>query len=178
MKRAGRPGWLGAAIVLASMAGAGGPAHACPYRLPSMEMPPDQQLAAAREVSVARVVQASALGVNKVMYEFVVIKRLLGPYRERFTITSDSSAADDVVHSYDHSDERFWKQGGGRLSGPSNWCYIEPRFDVGQTYLVFHDKPYSYRSFERINFTPLREPHTDDKWYAYVEQALRARAPK
>lgn len=176
MKQAGRSGWLRAAIVLVFTAGGSEAAHACVYRNPVMEMPADQQLAAAREVSVSRVVRATAVGVDEVMYEFVVIKRLLGPYRESFTITSRSSVADDVVHSYDHSDEQFWKQGGGRLNGESNWCYIEPRFDVGQTYLVFHDKPYTYRSFERINFWPLREPHSDDKWYSYVEQTLRARA--
>jgi len=124
-------------------------------------------------VYVARVVRATDSGTGDVDYDFVVVKRLAGPYRDRFSIAAHSAVADDVAGSPDHSDERFWQTGGGRLGGQSNWCFITPRFDVGQTYLVFPGRPYTYRSFERINVTPGREPITDDEWYAFVEERLR-----
>lgn len=163
-----------AALLVLAMMGAG-TAHACRARQPGMDRLPDELIAAARAVSVARVVQATAFGVDEVRYDFVVLKRMAGPYRERFSIVSRSTPADDVAGSYDHGDEAFWQRGGGRLGGESNFCHITPRFDVGQAYLVFHDKPYTYRSFERIHVSPDREPISDDKWFSHVAEKLRWR---
>lgn len=150
-------------------------AHACRSRQIGMDPSPEDLVASAREVYVARVVQATETEGGKVDYEFSVVKRLAGHDRSRFRIASDSAVADDVAASPDHSDERFWQSGGGRLGGKSNWCRITLRFDVGMTYLVFLDRPNTYRSTERINVFPGREPITDDKWYRYVEERLRAR---
>jgi len=152
-----------------------GSAHACRTRQIGMDPSPEDLVASAREVYVARVVQATETEGGKVDYEFAVVKRLAGPFRTRFSISSNTAAADDIVASPDHSDKRFWEAGGGRLGGDSNWCYITLRFDVGISYLVFLDRPNTYRSTERINVFPGREPITDDKWYQYVEERLRTK---
>ena len=152
-----------------------GSAHACRTRQVGMDISPDDLVSSAREVYLARLAQATASEGGKVDYEFVMEKRLAGHDRSRFRITSDSAVADDVAASPDHRDERFWQSGGGRLGGNSNWCRITLRFDVGMTYLVFLDRPDTYRSAERINIFPGREPISDDKWYAYVVERLRTR---
>ena len=162
--------------VLALMLGAGtGAAHACRTRQAGMDPSPEGLVASAREVYVARVVQATETARGQIDYEFAVVKHLAGPYRSRFSISSNSAAADDISASPDHSDAAFWQAGGGRLGGDSNWCYITLRFDVGISYLVFLDRLRTYRSTERINASPGREPITDDKWYAYVVERLRAK---
>ncbi len=162
---------LVAALVIAAI-GAGS-AHACRSRMPGMEASPEDLVASAREVYVARVVQARENGAGQVVYEFAVLERLAGLERGRFSIEAGSAVADDVAGSPDHGDERFWQTAGGRLGGASNWCTITPRFDVGMSYLVFLDRPGTYRSFERINVLPGSAPISDDKWYGYVVQQLR-----
>lgn len=152
-----------------------GNAHACRSRQAGMDPSPEGLVASAREVYVARVVRATETEGGKVDYEFAVVKHLAGPFRTRFSISSNIAAADDVVASPDHGDKRFWEAGGGRLGGDSNWCYITLRFDVGISYLVFLDRLRTYRSTERINVSQGREPITDDKWYQYVEERLRAK---
>lgn len=164
---------LAAALIVAA-AGTGS-AHACRSRQIGMDPSPADLVASAREVYVARVVQAAESDDGKVHYDFAVVQRLAGPSRDRFGIAAYSAVADDVAGAPDHGDERFWQVGGGRLGGPSNWCRMTPRVDVGQTYLVFLDRPHTYRSLERINVFPGREPITSDKWYQYVVAQLRAR---
>ncbi|MCD2518497.1 hypothetical protein LQ564_19525 [Massilia sp. G4R7] len=163
---------LVAALVIAAIGT--GSAHACRTRKPGMDASPEMLVASAREVYVAKVVRAAESESGQVVYDFTVLQHLAGPYRGRFEITARSAVADDVAASPDHSDERFWQAGGGRLGGLSNWCYVTPRFDVGMTYLVFLDRPETYRSFERINVIPGREPISHDKWYQYVAQQLHA----
>lgn len=151
-----------------------GAAHACPYPVPSKALTPEQLVDGARDVTVARVERATLTEDYRVRYDFVVLRRLIGPYRTRFSITSDSRPADDASASHDHSDDAFWQEGGGRLNGEGSRCHVTPRFDVGQTYLVFQDQAPTYRSFERINFHP-DESRSTDRWYTYVAERLRAR---
>lgn len=164
------------ALSLAMLAMGLGTAHACrvPDRHQTMSI--DDQLAVARDVSVAKVVQATEMGLGSVKYDFVVLKRLAGPYHHRFTIVGRGWPVEQgTVYSRDHSDDRFWEHGGGRMGGDENFCWITPRFDVGQAYLVFFDKPYTRRSFERIELEPGSERLSEDRWLAFVEDKLRRR---
>lgn len=171
--------WLRArclAGIFAMLAGGTGTAHACrvPDRYQAMSI--DDQLAGARDVSLAKVVQATDMGLGQVKFEFVVLKRLAGPYRDRFTIIGGGWPVEQgTVYSRDHSDARFWEHGGGRMGSDENFCSITPRFDVGQAYLVFYDRPYTRRSFERIELEPGGAPRPDDRWFNFVEDKLRWR---
>lgn len=50
----------------------------------------------------------------------------------------------------DHSDDKFWDNHGGRTINSYD-CKIYPNFIVGRRYLIFFDKPYHFKSFERID---------------------------
>lgn len=63
------------------------------------------------------------------------------------------------------TDPAFWRHGGGRTINDSD-CVIRPTFEVGATYLVFAARPFTWRSFERIDAA-------DDRWLAWVRTALR-----
>lgn len=105
-----------------------------------------------------------------VQYDFVVIKRLRGPARDRFSIVSPAATADENPrHSDDHSDGAFWSRGGGRLANYMD-CRIHPRFTVGESYLAFYGQPITRRSFERIAVVGGRP--AEDKWLSHVEQRL------
>jgi len=162
-----------ACVALLALCGAA-TVGACPYPDPGKLVTPEQLVDGARDVTVARVEQATATNVSEVRYDFVVLERLAGPVRERFSITAQSHPADEVLRSYDHSDEAFWQPGGGRLNGEGSRCWVTPRFDVGQTYLVFQDQRPTFRSFERILVQP-RGPISIDKWYTWVVERLRTR---
>lgn len=143
-----------------------------PDRFQAMSI--DDQIAAARDVTLAKVVQATEIDLGRVRYEFVVLKRLAGPCRDRFTIIGHGWPVEqDTVDSRDHSDARFWEHGGGRMGGNQYFCSISPRFDVGQVYLVFYDRPYTRRSCERIEVDTGSERLSSDQWFTFVEDKLR-----
>ncbi len=58
---------------------------------------------------------------------------------------------------------------GARLDNEQD-CEIHPSFAVGQTYLMFIDKPYHRKSFELIMRTN-GNSLTQDKWLQYVKKA-------
>lgn len=131
----------------------------------------DQQLALALDVSVAKVVHATAPADGQTEYEFEVQKRIVGPDRQRFTIVGASHQVEDPGKDFDrHSDEVFWRRGGGRLFSGTD-CKIHPTFVVGESYLAFVGPPITKRSFERIDISG------SDKWLSYVETALRDTSP-
>jgi hypothetical protein len=150
--------------------------HAC--RTPPMEqvVTPEQQIAIATDVSVARVIRATPSplpasgGRPSVEYEFEVEERILGPDEPRFVIIGARGETRPRPGSTDHSDKEFWERGGGRLCNDSD-CVLRPNFTVGERYLVFRGNPATWRSFERIEFVRGR-PNAEDKWLAYVKARL------
>ncbi|BDT56762.1 hypothetical protein MasN3_02560 [Massilia varians] len=137
---------------------------------------PEQQIAMATDVSVARVVKAtpSPLPANgrrsSVEYEFEVLERIAGAADPRFTLVGATGQTRTGPDSSDHSDEEFWERGGGRLHNDSD-CMLRPDFTLGETYLVFRGSPPTWRSFKHIASVG-GKPHPDDRWLAYVKAKL------
>lgn len=137
---------------------------------------PEQQIAIATDVSVARVIRATPSpipasgGRPSVEYEFEVQERILGPDEPRFIVIGARGETRPEPRSTDHSDEEFWERGGGRLYNDSD-CVLRPNFTVGEYYLVFHGKPLTWRSFEHIESIRGR-PDPEDKWLSYVKSRL------
>lgn len=131
----------------------------------------NEQIMGASDISVARVAGATLLENGGVRYDFVVHKRLRGPYRARFSMAVRANPPAGIRQlSEDHSDQEFWQPYGGRMSNGSD-CELHPVFTVGETYLVFYGPPVTRRSFERIR-TVGGQPSKDDRWLSYVEQRL------
>ena len=140
---------------------------------------PEEQIALATDVTIAKVVRAIPLpipsfrGRPSMEYEFEVHERLLGMNEQRFVLIGASGETRSDSSSTDHSDEAFWQRGGGRLYNDSD-CVLRPDFVVGENYLVFRGMPATWRSFEHIE-TVLGKPNADDKWLSYVREKLRSR---
>lgn len=170
MKRFTRPGWRGC-LALLGMWSLAQASHACYSPPPEQVIGVDEQIAQAKDVSVATVVKASALGNGIVQYDFIVRKRLLGPEEQAFTLLGmPARASERPSLSPDHSDDGFWKNGGGRLMNIGD-CRIYPRFELGESYLVFHKQTTTRRTLEHIA-TVGGELLASDQWLMYVEAKL------
>lgn len=140
---------------------------------------PEEQIARATDVSVAKVVRATPLpgpvpGMRpSIEYEFEVQERILGPDDKRFILIGAKGLTRPGPSSGNHSDKTFWEHGGGRLYNDPD-CVLRPDFVVGEHYLVFRDKPATWRSFEHIE-TVRGRPDSDDKWLSYVKEKLEGR---
>jgi len=140
---------------------------------------PEELVAKAADVSVARVIRATPStapnggGRPTVEYEFEVVQRILGPDEARFTLIGAKGETRMQQPASDHGDEGFWQRGGGRLYNDSD-CVLRPNFAVGESYLIFRDKPATWRSFEHIE-TVRGRPNPDDKWLTYVVEKLGSR---
>lgn len=162
---------LAGRAVLALLLGLGlAPAsQACRVPPAQQTIGPDELLAGARDVALAKVVHVADLGNGMVRYDFVVERRLLGPERPEFSV--HGRAVGNYLErepSMDHSDPTFWQRGGGRLTNEGD-CVIRPAFQRGARYLMFMNQTATWRSFERITTG-------HDKWLAFVEDKLRAKA--
>ena len=152
--------------------------HAC-YSPPREQLvSPDEQIALATDVSLAKVVRAtplhaSAFGRPPVEYEFEVHERILGPDEQRFILIGAHGPTRISLSSSDHGGKAFWEHGGGRLHNDSD-CIVKPDFTVGEYYLLFRGKPATWRSFEHIA-TVRGRPDPDDPWLSYVKAKLEAR---
>jgi hypothetical protein len=141
-------------------------ANACRAAPAGQLMDPDQQLAEAHDVVLATVTGWSPASFGETPIAFTVVKRLAGAVTGNFVITG--TLQDDERH-IDHADPAFWNRGGGRTrNGPD--CMIHPTFAMGATYLVFHDGPVTWRSYERIGVDVFGRPDPFDKWLAYVSE--------
>lgn len=150
------------------------------YAPPSEQVvTPDEQIALATDVSVAKVIRAIpslaiALGARpSVEYEFEVQQRILGSNEQRFVLIGAKGETRARSPTSDHSDEGFWQRGGGRLYNDSD-CVLRPDFVVGESYLVFRGKPATWRSFEHIE-TVRGRTDPRDKWLSYVVANLKGR---
>lgn len=153
-------------------------ADAC--RMPPLTqvVTPEQQIAIAADVSVAKVIRATPSSIPasggrpSVEYEFAVQERISGAADTRFTLVGASGETRPGPASSDHGDDAFWERGGGRLYNDSD-CVLRPNFTLGETYLVFRGSPPTWRSFEHIASIGGR-PNPDDRWLAYVKAKLGA----
>lgn len=150
--------------------------YACRTPPSQQVVTPEQQIAMATDVSVARVVKATPSPIpangrrSSVEYEFEVVERIAGATDRRFTLIGASGDTRTGPDSSDHSDDAFWERGGGRLHNDSD-CVLRPNFTLGETYLVFRGSPSTWRSFEHIASVGGR-PNPDDRWLAYVKAKL------
>lgn len=153
--------------------------HACFAPPREQVVSPDELIALATDVSVARVVRATPSpvpafgGRRSVEYEFEVQQRILGPAETRFILAGAKGPTRSGPATSGHGDKAFWERGGGRLHNDSD-CALRPDFIVGELYLVFRDKPATWRSFEHIE-TMRGRPDPDDKWFSYVKEKLTGR---
>ena len=153
--------------------------HAC--RVPPRQqlVTPDEQIAMATDISLAKVVSVNPSATlaggwrPSVDYAFQVQERLLGPNEQRFVLVGAQGETRPPPSSSDHSDEAFWQRGGGRLYNDPD-CMLRPGFILGEYYLVFRGPNATWRSFEHIR-TVDGQPDAGDKWLSYVKAKLEGR---
>lgn len=174
------PGWLKRACAVMAFGALASPdSLACAAPPREQVVTPEEQIAMATDVSVARVVRATPLTARKgggrqpMEYEFEVVQRIFGPNETRFVLHGAHGVSRTALPAGDHGDEAFWQRGGGRLLNDQD-CVLRPDFDVGESYLVFRGKPATQRSFEHIE-TVRGRPNPDDKWLSYVVKKLGSR---
>jgi hypothetical protein len=161
-------------MIFAGFVSGGGTCWGCDLPPREQIIDVDEQIWFAEDVSVAKVVRATATTGEQVEYEFLVQKRITGVERFRFTIVGIADQEQGGTDFAGHSDKAFWLRGGGRLFN-NTACVIEPSFALGASYLVFLGEPISRRSFERIDATN-GQVNSGDKWLAYVEAKLGTQA--
>ncbi|MGI4721304.1 MAG: hypothetical protein ACRYGO_09745 [Janthinobacterium lividum] len=174
------PGWMKRTCAILAFGALVSPDSLACYAPPRGQVvTPQEQIAMATDVSVARVVRATPSTAQKgggrqaVEYEFEVVQRILGPDEARFVLVGAQGETRTALPAGDHRDEAFWQRGGGRLYNDTD-CVLRPNFVVGESYLVFRDKPATRRSFEHIE-TVRGRPNPDDKWLSYVVERLGSR---
>jgi hypothetical protein len=144
-------------------------------RVPRREqlVDPDIQIEMATDIALAEVISATPRydHPGNVGYQFIVVKRLIGPNEQSFSISGWPPSSSSNTTFDNHKDEAFWQTGGGRVTIDTN-CAIHPDFIVGKTYLVFRDLPMTFRSFEEIEKIDGRSADVD-KWFAYVQARVR-----
>ncbi|NIA54804.1 hypothetical protein HAV22_14295 [Massilia sp. TW-1] len=150
-----------------------GASWAC--RVPPAEqlVNPDVQIAQANDIVLAKVISAAPRFENggEIDYQFLVVKRLAGHGEQLFSLSGRAPGRSRDTTFDQHQDEAFWRRGGGRVMNDVD-CVIHPDFVVGKTYLVFRDRPMTWRSFEEIDTVDDRSPD-HDKWFAYVQAHVR-----
>lgn len=149
-------------------------AWACRVPPANQLMGVDEQIALASDVSLAQVVAATPLEGNVVEYRFVVLQRLAGPVQRTFTLRGRAGSGERESTSFErHTAPAFWQRGGGRTMNGAD-CAIHPVFTVGDSYLVFLNSPWTWRSFERIEAVD-GAVDEGDRWLAYVRAGLARR---
>lgn len=167
----------GAVLLLGLLASAASQACGAPPR--EQVVTPDEQIALATDVTLARVIRATPSGLpnfggrQSMDYEFDVQQRLRGMPQIRFILPGAEGETRPAPASGDHSDPVFWKRGGGRLFNDPD-CVLRPNFIVGELYLVFRGTPATWRSFEHIETVGGR-PNPGDQWLAFVKEQLTER---
>lgn len=105
---------------------------------------------------------------HPVKYTFEVLQLVKGDSRKFFTMSSEMLFSTDALEHFNfHKDEKFWQNDAGRVYS----CEVDKvSFSVGSVYLLFLDKPYHRKSFERIiNY---QSDSHQDKWLSYVQSKV------
>ncbi len=167
-------------------------AFACYVTPPEQIAPIDELISRTNNIVVARVIEAKLTSYRSfpeyhvVDYKFENVESLKGQVDKTFNILGSNTSPykkqtafvkplDNNVKMFSkkwfeqteyHNDETFWKSDIGRVSHEPT-CNIRPDFLVGQTYLIFLDKPYHQKSFELMP-----QGLSTDKWYEYVKNKV------
>lgn len=133
---------------------------------------PDEQIASASRIVIARAESESPIADGNTVYKFVVQRTLLGPVEPVFTIMGAKTPFLDTSY-HGHSDPAFWQFRGGRSSANTG-CLMSPVFFVGKSYIIFLNSPVTKRSFEQID-TPDGQIDEKDEWLLYITNSLVSR---
>jgi hypothetical protein len=112
------------------------------------------------------IVLAKALKYSDGKYSFVAVRTLKGTQLGQLSIDSKESPEKANATTFEgHQEKKFWEPNSfGRETNDAD-CKIYPAFEIGQTYLMFLNKPYHSKSFERIDTG-------SDKWLLAVEREI------
>ncbi len=147
-------------------------AFACIAPRPIQYQKASQLIARTQHIVLAKVEYAQCVNEYDVSYRFTRVENLKGKNKANFQLLG---ITDDLQydHSFNHhTDDEFWQQTGGRGYTSSD-CQIYPSFTIGSTYLLFLDKPYHYKSFEKIdNSSVSNKSKNKDKWLSYVKHKI------
>lgn len=152
------------ATLVASLAAIGWlhpqPADACSSPPPHLIAPHPDIVRRTARIALGRFERAGAT------LDFTTVEVIKGQVGARFSLplaqghpTGFKDQKDADFHG--HTDWEFWEQRATREGNGAD-CLMHPRFQVGATYLIFLDRPYHWRAFERID-------RPDDRWLAGVK---------
>jgi len=108
------------------------------------------------------------VGRTEIRYSFAAAEMLKGKSEPGFTLeisAVDPVAAEQSAADFDHHREPGWQEKGGRVGAVASDCEVSPRFDVGERYLIFLDKPWHVLGFERVAVD-------DDEWLGEVRRRI------
>lgn len=164
----------------------------CHFGVPKEQIAPiDELIGRTKNIVLARVIKAEYIEPKKIdanneeeqlqylvdivdgtyrpiKYTFEVIDLIKGNSQKFFTMEAEMlSRTYDLEHFNSHKDEKFWANDVGR----SYPCEVDKvSFSIGSVYLMFLDKPYHRKSFERIpNY---QSDDHKDKWLGYVQNKI------
>lgn len=166
-------------------------AVACTLAIADRSVPADELIDRTKNIVLARVIKAEYLEPKKVngenedevmqayveavenlyqpvKYTFEVFDLIKGKSQKFFFMKSKMLySSGELEHFNIHKDKNFWENNGGSFGVCS---HDQRAFAVGSFYLMFLDKPYHRKSFERIvNFRSDDRPNPEDKWLNYVK---------
>lgn len=99
-------------------------------------------------------------------YHLKVLEELKGKMGEEKLVIEGQPALSKEEGTFSHhTEKRFWENESGRSPTGRLDCKIEPRFKLGKKYLIFFNKPYHRKSFERID-------DLNDQWLSTVRRNL------
>ncbi len=145
-------------------------AFACIAPPPVQYQKPSQLIARTKHVVLAKVKNAQCVNEYDVSYRFKTLETLKGANKANFQLLGITEEFLNSDNFNNHRDNEFWQQTGGRLYTSSD-CQIYPSFIVGSTYLLFLDKPYHVKSFEKIDNNNDKGKNRD-KWLSYVKHKI------
>jgi hypothetical protein len=145
---------------------------ACFMTPPEQIVPYEELIKRSQNIALAQVIEASSLKVSnhpelRTKYVLKTLETLKGKPPVNIVIQGVKAGEKDLNFG-DHQTPNFWQEGGRLSSFPD--CQIYPSFEVGATYLVFLDRPYHRKSFERID-------NKNDKWLVTVRSSIRNATP-
>ncbi len=137
---------------------------ACTAPPPVQYQKASQLIARTKHIVLAKAENAQCINEYDVSYRFKRVENLKGKTKVNFHFLG---ITDDLKYNHsfnNHTDSEFWKEA-GRLYTSSD-CHIYPSFTLGSTYLLFLDKPYHVKGFEKIENV---RGKNKDKWLSYVQ---------
>lgn len=106
----------------------------------------------------------------EIQYTFETEEVFKGSAKSKFNLIGSTLYEGGLRLFNNHQEEQFWENSGGREFNDTD-CQIHPAFAVGATYLLFLDKPYHRKSFERIVHIN-GENNVNDKWLVFVQSQI------